>query len=199
MAVSDTDIANFALTRLGHAAIVNMTLDDSDEARAVNAIYTMCRDEVLAAHPWNFATRWSVLATIAGVPANPNYTARYQMPTNALKVWSLQTEGYSWVVEGQEILTDLASPVAQTTYRVTDSASFNPNFAMALAYRLAAELCNTLTARRGNAQDYWQLYAGKLQEAKTSDGMEGSPLLEDSNPLALARGSSPCECGDPQF
>ena len=184
---SNTDIANFALTKLGHAVITNMVTDDSDEALAVNAVYEICRDEVLAQHPWNFATEWHALPTLAGAPDNPAYDAQYQLPKGTLRVWGLDTTGWSWVVEGTALLTNLTSPSAQVTIRVTDSGLFSAGFTLTLGYRLAAELCNTLTARRGNASDYWEAYRMALQDAKTRDGQEGSPLLEDDNPLADAR------------
>jgi hypothetical protein len=56
-----------------------------------------------------------------------------------------------------------------------------------MAYRLAAELCISLTARRGNSQDHWTLYENAFKEAKTSDGQEGSPFVDDASPLADVR------------
>jgi hypothetical protein len=188
---SDVEIANAALAKIGHDAITSF-LDDSDEARAINALYAICRDEELATHPWNFATEWAALALITGAPANPNFDAQYQLPTNYLKVWSLGEDwlGWPWIVEGTRLLTDVSDPVVQITKRVTDSAQFSAPFVMCLTYRLAMELCNPLTARRGNAQDHERRYKEKRQEARTSDGQESSAMVDDDNPLAVVRNLS---------
>lgn len=185
---SDVDIVNMALAKLGHGAIASL-LDDSDSARAANAVYAICRDDVEAAHPWNFNTKWIKLAQVTGTPANPDFKLAYALPGEVLQVWSLgeNVAKWAWVVEGKQLLTDVDLPVAQCTVRITDSALFSAPVTTAIAYRLTAELCNSLTARRGNAQDYWQLYRDKLQEAKTSDGQEGSDFRDDDSPLADVR------------
>jgi len=185
---SDVDIVNGALTKLGHAPILSL-LDEGDSAKAANALFAIVRDDLQSLHPWNFNTRWSSLATIAGEPANPNYGAQYALPTNTLKVWSLGEDfnSWPWSVEGTTLLTDLDSPVAQNSYRVSDSALFPPFFVNVFMYRLAAELCVPLTARRGNAQDHWELYQRALMEAKTSDGQEGSSFVDDDSPLRDVR------------
>jgi hypothetical protein len=183
---SEVEIANAALTKLGHAAISNLT-DDSDAARAVNAVFATVRDDLQAVHSWNFNTRWSSLAKLADAPVNPNFGSQYALATNTLRVWSIGEDMWPWVVEGTSLLTDLDSPKVQNSYRVTDTSLFPPYFVNLMAYRLAAELCISLTARRGNLQDHWTLYEKALAEAKTSDGQEGSPFVDDASPLADVR------------
>lgn len=60
MASNDYEIVNLALVRLGTARISSLS-DGSRNANEANAIYTLIRDEVLRAHPWNFATRKQTL------------------------------------------------------------------------------------------------------------------------------------------
>lgn len=53
---SDTGIANVALARLG-AKRISAISEDTENARLINAVYGTLRDEVLRAHPWNFAIK----------------------------------------------------------------------------------------------------------------------------------------------
>ena len=182
---SDVDICNFALMKLGHSAIVSL-IDDSDEARACNAAYAIVRDDVLAAYPWNFATSWYALSLLVDEPTNPAYAFAYQLPTNTLKVWGLDSQ-WAYEVQMGQLFTNLDSPIAQITKRITDAGSFSALFTTALGYRLAAEMCDSIVARHTTANDLMIAYERKLQEARTSDGQEGSPLVEDVNDILISR------------
>lgn len=187
MPIADVDIANAALIDLGHETIQSF-LDDSDQARAVNAIYSLNRDRVTASHSWNFATQRVSLAA-AVVTLNTNeWDHAYLIPADALRVLYIEPRGTPFVVENGYILTNASSPIlAPVLMRVTDPAKFSQNFISALQYRLAASLCTAITARRGNAQDYWRLYQLELQEARTADGMEGWEARENDSPIGFAR------------
>jgi hypothetical protein len=187
---SEVDICNMALNAMGHEAIQSL-LDDSDAARACNAAYALCRDDVLAAHPWNFATKRVQFALLADdlSTVTSDFTHAFQVPTDTLRVLWIEPRNWQYVVEaGGKILTNAGAPLfGGVITRITDSGSFPPFFVMVLVYRLKAELANALTARRGNAQDFYAAYQQKLQEAKSTDGLEGSPTVEDVSPIADAR------------
>ena len=187
MSTSDVDIANAALIDLGHEAIQSF-LDDSDQARAVNAIYTMTRDRVLAAHPWNFATKRLSLAAAVITLNTEEWDTAYLLPADSLRVLYVEPRGTPFVVENGYILTNATAPIqCPVIYRITDPAVFSVNFTSALQYRLCAALCMAITARRGNAQDYWRFYQQELQEARTTDGMEGWEPRENDSPIGFAR------------
>ncbi len=187
MSLSDVDIANAALIDLGHDTIQSF-LDDSDQARAVNAIYEITRDRVLAAHPWNFATRRLSLAEAVVTIETEEWTKAYLLPADSLRVLYVEPKGTPFVVENGYILTDATAPLrCAVIYRITDPAVFSVNFASALQYRLDAALCMGLTARRGNTMDYWALYQRELQEARTTDGQEGWEARNNDSPIGFAR------------
>lgn len=56
MASNDYDIVNIALVRLG-ANTISSLAESTRNAVAANKVWANARDEVLEAHPWNFATR----------------------------------------------------------------------------------------------------------------------------------------------
>ena len=68
MATSDVAICNLALTYLGDSSITALT-DNTDRARACNAHYANCRDQVLRMHPWNSSLVRVSLAALADSPA----------------------------------------------------------------------------------------------------------------------------------
>lgn len=184
---SDVEIANAALVDLGHEPIQSF-LDDSDQARALNTIYTMNRDRTLAAHPWNFATKRLSLAAAVITLNTDEWDNAYLLPADSLRVLYIEPRGTPFVVENGYILTNVAAPVrCPVVFRITDPELFSTNFVSAFQYRLSAALCNAITARRGSAQDYWKLYQIELQEARTADGMEGWEARENDNPIGFAR------------
>lgn len=187
MGTSDVDIANAALLDLGHELIQSF-LDDSDQARGINAIYSLTRDRVLAAHPWNFATKRLSLAAAVITLNTDEWTTAYLLPADSLRVLYVEPKGSPFVVENGYILTNLSAPLrCSVIYRITDPAVFSVNFTSALQYRLCAALCIAITARRGNAQDYWRLYQQELQEARTTDGQEGWEARNNDSPIGFAR------------
>lgn len=190
---STVDICNMALSGMGAASIQSL-LDDSDEARACNAVFDFCRDDVMASHPWNFATervQFSLLA--ATVPPitdlTDEFSAAYQVPTDTLRVLWIEPKGYRFSVERDgKLLTNAGSPLkGGIIKRITDSGAFPSFFVMALVYRLRAELCNAITGKRALSSDYYQVYLQKLQDAKSTDGLESSPEPENISPIGDAR------------
>lgn len=57
MAADDVAIANLALGKIGSSAITSLTQSGSNEAVAINNVYTDILDEVLSEHPWTFAQK----------------------------------------------------------------------------------------------------------------------------------------------
>jgi len=75
VAVTETDICNRALQRIGAQRIADMDTDTTDPGTACASAYDHIRDEVLRSHPWNCAIeRANVVGkqTISGITnANP--------------------------------------------------------------------------------------------------------------------------------
>ncbi len=62
-------IANVALARLG-AKRISAIDEDTENARLINSVYGTIRDEVLRAHPWNFAIKRSIPALLYSEPSS---------------------------------------------------------------------------------------------------------------------------------
>jgi hypothetical protein len=168
--VSVVGIVNSGLVKVGADPITSFN-DDKAEARLASAQYEKLRDEVLRAHPWNFAVARAVLGRLAEAPPF-GFAYRYQLPADCLRVLTLNDGAIVFEVEGRCLLTD--EEVAELVYVrcVTDPNEFDAMFREALAYRLAADLAYPLANSTTLATSMLQLYRNALALARSVDGQE---------------------------
>jgi hypothetical protein len=176
MASSSVDIANQAFVELGHTTITNFE-EDSPAARLAKLNYADIRDQVLRDHPWNFASFRVSIPSTGTAPAF-NYTNAYTIPADSLKIKrvNFQDPGAgSWVIEGDEILTDLGSPIeVEYIRRITSVGVYDSSFVRALALSLAYAWCEKLAKASTLKEQIRNDLAIVLQNARTSDGQESS-------------------------
>ncbi len=86
--LSDVQIANMALTRLGSSQQITAFTDSSNEAAQASLWYAPSRDQLLAEAWWPWATVWAALSqvSVAGTPANREWTLSYRFPTDGLVI-----------------------------------------------------------------------------------------------------------------
>lgn len=173
---SQVDIYNRALSRLGVRRVTDID-EESAAARACNAAWDMVRDEVLRAHPWNFATARASLAADSDEPEF-EYDYQYTLPAGCLRVLEADTDDWPWVVEGRRILTDTTAPLdIRYIDRVEDTEQYDAGFVSAVSQRLAAEISQELISASGAQQDnLMNVYRRILKQATSTDAMESSPL-----------------------
>lgn len=183
---SEVRICNLALTRLGHFSIT--ALDDESRAGRLCALhYEPTRDSVLRAHPWNFAVRRAILPALATPPGWGAQRA-FQLPSDCLRVLTLEDPATEYRIEGRAIITDANDPLKiEYLARIIDPTLFDAIFIDALAARLAAELAIPLTDDARIAGEMSSLYEARLSEARTLDAMEGTPRGLDADGWLLAR------------
>lgn len=207
MAVSETSIANRAVTKLGANRILSLT-EDTPEARALNAVYETTRNAELRAHPWAFATERAQLSALSSTPSW-GYSKEYQLPADCIRVLSV---GEKWIpydaigvsyreypigttdesfyqIEGQKILTDLAAPLKiRYTKKETDPAKFDDLFIDALACRLAYETAaDIIDATTGDFQRIEVMYNRAIMEAKRVNAITKPPRKRGPSAFTLAR------------
>jgi len=147
----ETSIANLALAKLGISPIMALT-DDSKQAQFANRFYDQTRDEVLAAHPWNFAMRRAALNKLAAAPLF-GWANAFQLPVDCLRVTQLNevdpTERFPlFSIEADQLLTDEDTAQIRYIARVEDGSFYPPLFTHALATMLASRLAGPLTGSR---------------------------------------------------
>lgn len=199
MAASYTQIANRGLTKLGSARIVSFD-DDNKQARAVKSCFEDLRDDELRAHRWSFSIKRTALAADAEGPAF-GYTYQYTLPADFLKLDMVDdrfpsimmdnyvgTEILDYVLEGNKILTNLASPLrVRYIAIIEDATKWDINFREALACRLAAELAEDLTQSNQKRQLAWQEYDRAIGIALRSNAIERTPIMPSDNQWIVGR------------
>lgn len=168
--VSVVGIVNSGLIKVGADPITSLA-DDSVEARAANSQYEKLRDEVLRAHPWNFAIARSRLARLAEAPPF-GFSFQYQLPVDSLRVLTMNEGRSRFEIEGRRLLTDEESADIVFVRRVTDPNEFDAMFREALAYRIAADLAYPLANSTTLSSAMMQLYRDALALARSVDGQE---------------------------
>lgn len=176
---SSVGIANIALSKIGAQRITSFS-ESTETARLLNAIYGTMRDEVLRAHPWNFAIKRIAPALSATTPAY-EYTYQHTIPSDCLRVLDV-TDGSTRIedfkVEDGKILSDYDTIYIRYIYRVTDSTAFDANFISCFATRLAAECAFPLTGKADLGQALKVDYTEQLRLAKSIDGQESGIIDE---------------------
>lgn len=168
MATSETAIANMALAHLGNSDQIANLDENSNEARACLLFYEQCRDEVLGAFPWPFATIIDALALVEADPTD-EWAFSYRYPSDALTVYRIPSgfdraafQSFTWPCsltdwpygfpavptrfrivsddEGKLIYTDQEDATIEYTKRETDPTRFPADFTNALALKLASDI-----------------------------------------------------------
>lgn len=194
MAVSKVAIANRALTKLGAARIIALD-DDSQASNTMDSMFDIVRDAELRANLWHFAKARAVLPRLSERPAFA-YDSQFQMPSDWLRLIEVDSRRCQWKpyveswysIEGGRLLINHPGPL-QIRYikRIDDPTLFDALFVEALACRLAAEACETLTQSNTKKQAMWAEYEQALQAARRTNAIERPALAMSDDTWLEAR------------
>ena len=170
-------ICNRALSYLKAQPITSLT-DGTESARIVSRVYDYLRDELLRAHPWNFATKRAALARLSTTPAW-GYDYQFALPTDCLRVLAAvgsdETEISDFKIESRNLLTNEEAVYLLYVYRVTDPAQYDALFSAALSYRIISEIAYELTSSTAAAEASEKMFDRRISEARGVDAREGTP------------------------
>ena len=179
---SETEIANLALTRLGHFEITALT-ENTKAGRLCNRHYVSSRASTLRPHPRNSPTRPPDLARGTPEPAF-EYTYQFPLPSDFLKIIRTEDESAGYIedyrIEGTAsdglcLLSYEEAVAIEYIARVEDVAQYDALFVDVLAQRLAMEICVPLTDNSTLYKNVSDIYQMKLREARSVDAQEGTP------------------------
>ena len=174
---SVVDICNGALNQLGATTILTLT-EDSKNARLCNARFTQVRDAVFRSHPWNCLQKRVQIAADSAAPAW-GFTKQYTLPSDCLRVLTILDYDADYKVEGRKILTDNSSMKILYISRVTDPNEYDELLRETLSAALAADIAFAVTSSNPTATNMYNLFQGKLKEARFVDSTEGQNLSPD--------------------
>jgi len=167
------NICNSALIKLG-AEPINSLSDDTKEARLCSLQYERVRDVVLRSAPWSFAMKRVILNPTSETLLFGDGNV-FALPDDCVKFVRMYEDCGSYTIEGDTLIT--SNETVQGWYVTNDISpdKFDPSFAEALAYALAADICYTLTQSDTMRQG---LLAGMqvfTQEARSYNSQEKTP------------------------
>jgi hypothetical protein len=154
MPLSWEDISNMAAARIGVSSRVTSLENNDKLSIACNTAIFSCRDATLQDWDWKCAST-RVQLTKDPVPPAFGFKNRYLLPTvpYCLVVREMRPHFYNYVIEGRYLLTDADSDHENVFIRYTasidDLSSIDVLCLKAIAYRMAAEICNLFV--QGNA------------------------------------------------
>jgi hypothetical protein len=181
-----TEIANLALSNLGVGReIANIETENSQEANACRRFYDTAREIVLRDFNWPFATKEVTLGLVESNPTE-EWTYSYRYPADCLKLRRIfsglrndtrqSRVPYKIVRDsvGKLIYTDQINACMEYTIDEEDASRFDPDFVMALSFRLAAYMAPRLTSgdpfKLGERS--YKLYVYEITKAQASAANE---------------------------
>lgn len=199
---SITDICNAALSHCGTRSKISALDEGSPEANACLTHFDLVRDATLRAFDWNFARLTIALAELGNPPAR--WAHKYALPTDCVRLRRLNDvpllalpETFCEIAADRDstgaitavILTNAAPVAAIYTARATDPLRWDPGFADAMTYGLAARICFELTGKDDRVRTLTQLWQATLLRAGAEMANESTALNRTWLPDALqARG-----------
>lgn len=174
--VSETAVANMALSLLQAQPLINLAADTHKEARAMQKWFAPVRDALLRRYPWNFAEERAALPALTAKPpwGDGNY---YLQPADCLRVLRVDKAGpKDWkVVSGRRILSCKGPPLNIVyTKRITDTQAWDSLFVQAMALALAERAGGEIARDRRIPADKAAEVREALAEAFPADAQEGS-------------------------
>ena len=174
----ETSICNAALAKLGCPLITSLS-DGSKHAQFCSRFYASTRDEVLAAHRWNFAMKRATLTKSTAPAFEWKYS--YTLPSDCLRV--VQLNGYEttetrgeFSVEAGLLLADADTAQIRYVAQITTASLFPTLFIEALATKLAANLAGPLTGSQTMAGEFTKQYEAITgPRARMCDAFESVP------------------------
>lgn len=180
MAVSEVQIANLALARIGVNRFIASLTEASIEAVTCSLCLATARDATLRDVAWAFADTWADLQLIEQDP-NSEWGYAYREPSDCVRVRRVPLGGrrgdsapfsLSSDSGGGLILTDQNPATIVYTRRIEDPSLFPADFVMALAWRLAVEIGPSLSQVAAIRDRADAGYRDALSKARVVDANE---------------------------
>lgn len=210
--MNQTEICNLALTRLGEFQGIASIDDQTRNARACKSVYEQCVRTMLRERPWPFAVRQATLSLVGQNQFSDwLYTYRYPVefinahrvvpvlltPTSSPASIYVESDrrpapqSYPFAIgsddAGRLIHTNVEDAVALGTVYVDNEGLYDPLFASALAWFIAAELGMVITKNREIGSFAMGMYQTVVSEAFATGMNEPKPDMSREADMIEAR------------
>ncbi len=188
MALTDLEIANQALVRLG-ASTIESFVENTAEAKTASIFLEPITKMLLSAHPWGFATAQSTLGAAETDPI-ADYSYAFDLPADFLRVISAGTgikgRGLDYRVYQKTLHTNYEDVVLTYIFQ-PNYEDFPPFFDQLIVARLAAELCIPITESTTRTKTLFEMAEQELRQAKLIDAQQDTPISVQDFALINAR------------
>ncbi|MDF1719600.1 MAG: hypothetical protein P1U65_02900 [Minwuia sp.] len=191
MALNSVQLCARALLKIGAQPITSFE-ENTAEAEISSLLYDICRDALLSAHPWSFASAQDRLARLDEAP-QADFDHAFALPSDFLRVLSAghgasgRGRGISYRIQEQRLHTNAESLMLTYIFRPDESA-FPAFFNQALICRLAAEFCLPLTENTSRTDMFNKAAEIEFARARGIDAQQQTPQTIERFPLVDVRG-----------
>jgi len=181
--VTESDIMNMALTRLGQNPILDVELSTLQNAKVVRQHYELARDYCLRLGDWSFATKRIVLSPRPSAPVF-GYDKQFDLPSDFLsaqEVCDLSGNPIEYKLEAERTLLVNSDGVRLIyTAKIEDTLLFTPEFSQLLKMQLAKEIAYPITLSESIARSVQdELEEMKIEYISVDDRGNGFSILND--------------------
>lgn len=195
--ISKTYIINLALTQIGQKIISSET-EETQTARTARLIYDVVRRNLLRAHDWVFALRFTYLPAVETESPFIRFPYVFALPADCLFLKQIYYDGtpdkhrFPFKLFNDEkgnklVACSLDRARAQYVADVEDTTLFDPSFVACFMLILAAELAVPIAGDSNLAQLMLSKYQSKLDEARLSNKVEQFEVPEQTSTFLEAR------------
>lgn len=175
LSISEVSVCNVALVELGQDPISSLT-QDTTNAKRCNAIFAICRNEVLEGHAWSFATKTVELASIDGdEDVLEEWAHLYQMPADLLKMLRGEDWKQEFEIRDSYLMANDEPLKIKYIYECTNTGLWTHSFAQCLSKRIKASIAYAITRSSTMADRAAAEYINSLKEARYNDAHKRSP------------------------
>lgn len=166
-------IINAALMKVGLPLAASLTDCDWN----ASSIYDTVAAQVLRSFAWGFATRYAVLGRSVQEPAF-GFQYAYTLPQECLRVIDvrcgedLRSPRARFVLSENLLYANITPCNCRYVARILDPSVWPPDFADAVAARIAAEIANLSAQTMSMTSGLVQLYQLSLAQAQAIDATE---------------------------
>ena len=187
MSISAVSICSNALLMLGDAPI-NSFEENNDRTRLVANLYTMRRDAVLRAHPWNCAIKRVILSPDLNAPVF-GWDYQFTLPNDWIRTLSVGADGIEdeYKEEGRKILMDSNACLLRYVFRNEVEATWDSLLIYAMTEVMKSTLAYAVTKSASKEELTEAIVQRVVKQARAIDGQEGTPETLGDFPLLANR------------
>lgn len=171
------DLINGALLRCGAEPLTEPLLTANVVKRAylINNQYDITLAETLADSGWNFAIKRASLTKLATVPLY-EFACEYTLPTDCLRVLSVEPEGTRFKVEDGKILTDSVATTMfiKYIYKNITTTTYAPLFNKVFILKLAEDISFGLVQSQALQEKITKEAERYIRRARSYNSQEGT-------------------------